>query len=1172
MRIEDILERDIDRHVDGVVKASNNAQLQTEIAEYVITADLEKHLTELLEAYTLPGTPESNGVWIAGFFGSGKSHLLKMLAHLLGDITGSGIDREQVLASFLSKIPASNAILRGALERSSHIPATSLLFNIDEKVDKNEKDQPDALLKVFVQVFYNACGFYGNSPHIARFERGLAKLGHLEAFTEAFPKYYGGKSWEQSREHEVYAEAAVAKAIEEVTGTAVAQPLATYRNNYTVSIESFADEVAQWLDLQPDPKAHLNFFIDEVGQFIGSNTKLMLSLQTIAETLFTRCGGRSWIMVTSQEMMDSIIGDRTKAQQQDFSKIQGRFAVQLKLDSQNVHEVVSKRLLAKKPEVGADLARIYHAHADQFRSMFAFPTGQLQYKNYTSEENFAGIYPFVDYQFSLFQKAMIGLSEYNAFTGRHASVGERSLLGVAKQIGSQMKHEEVGSLATFDRFYDGIEKSILSNVKLNIHTAEANLDDPLAPLAVRVLKTLLMVKYVDGFEASAQSLAVLLNPGLDTNIAQLRGDIDGALNLLESNTLAQRTNFTFSYLTNEEQDVEKAIKAVERNDTKIKKFLNERIVEATGIGAKVRHDVTGTDLGIQRILDGERQGRTEELAAHFVTPFLGKNDDEIRALSMGESGHLFIVLDLSQRTLDELDLYVKTENFVRTQPLSSLVESRRRIVESHQRFNEQRRTALQSQIVEAVSSAQLVHNGADITSVGSDPKGRVHTALQTVIESRYNRILEAKACADLTESSITGILEQQDGLDLAVSSSLDTVVDEVMIQVKAAKTRSTNLTVTALAESFAIPPFGWSLTAVLVALARGVKTDRLRLVLDSRTLVRSEIPGELRNSSKRQLIRIEEVRVQDPAKIAALRSFLAAYRHDASAPSNTEGVIRAVRDELVHQFQEATRLKALDYPFIDAVERVRTTLEPMTHTRPDEWYLDGFLTETDQLLEDKDDVLDPIRGFLNGTQKSIYDNARDYRARTESELTEQDRATADTLSRLLESPTFFRGNAIQQIKSLHDELSTKVGAAVEEDRRHILESLTAQRESLLAGTAYSRAIPAAQERAIARLDAVEKQVIGQTSRSGLALVTQQFETEYGNIIEQLLASRPAPTGGKEPDASTPPPPPPALVRIRNIQINGVPDVLTDSNDVEAYLGALRTKLLGLIDDGKQILR
>ncbi|MEI2834974.1 MAG: hypothetical protein V9G25_09400 [Acidimicrobiia bacterium] len=61
-------------------------------------------------------------------------------------------------------------------------------------------------------------------------------------------------------------------------------------------------------------------FVDEVGQFIGSNTKLMLNLQTIAESLNTKCKGNAWVFVTSQEDMDKVVGDRTKDQGNDFSK------------------------------------------------------------------------------------------------------------------------------------------------------------------------------------------------------------------------------------------------------------------------------------------------------------------------------------------------------------------------------------------------------------------------------------------------------------------------------------------------------------------------------------------------------------------------------------------------------------------------------------------------------------------------------------------------------------------------------------------------------------------------------------------------------------------------------------------------------------------------------------
>jgi len=173
--IEQILAKDIGRPLDGVVKASNSAQLSTEVSEYVITDEVAGHLTDLLEAYTFPGGPQANGVWIAGFFGSGKSHLLKMLAYLLGEVSGSDVARADVVRAFIDKVPVSEAILRGALERSASIPARSLLFNIDEKVDKNEKDQADALLKVFLQVFYDAAGFFGRAPHVAQFERDLIR-------------------------------------------------------------------------------------------------------------------------------------------------------------------------------------------------------------------------------------------------------------------------------------------------------------------------------------------------------------------------------------------------------------------------------------------------------------------------------------------------------------------------------------------------------------------------------------------------------------------------------------------------------------------------------------------------------------------------------------------------------------------------------------------------------------------------------------------------------------------------------------------------------------------------------------------------------------------------------------------------------------------------------------
>jgi hypothetical protein len=87
--------------------------------------------------------------------------------------------------------------------------------------------------------------------------------------------------------------------------------------------------------------------VDEVGQYIADNVKLMTNLQTLAESLATRCRGRAWMVVTAQEEMKTVLGELGKQQGNDFSKIQARFANRMNLTSADVEEVIRKRLLLK---------------------------------------------------------------------------------------------------------------------------------------------------------------------------------------------------------------------------------------------------------------------------------------------------------------------------------------------------------------------------------------------------------------------------------------------------------------------------------------------------------------------------------------------------------------------------------------------------------------------------------------------------------------------------------------------------------------------------------------------------------------------------------------------------------------------------------------------------------
>ena len=92
MKIENLFKKDIFRPINGVVKADqlDEASVWQELDEFVVTTELDQHFSELLRALLRaidnpndPDVADKIGVWVSGFFGSGKSHFIKVLSYLL---------------------------------------------------------------------------------------------------------------------------------------------------------------------------------------------------------------------------------------------------------------------------------------------------------------------------------------------------------------------------------------------------------------------------------------------------------------------------------------------------------------------------------------------------------------------------------------------------------------------------------------------------------------------------------------------------------------------------------------------------------------------------------------------------------------------------------------------------------------------------------------------------------------------------------------------------------------------------------------------------------------------------------------------------------------------------------------------------------------------------------
>ncbi|MBK7352718.1 MAG: BREX system P-loop protein BrxC [Nitrosomonas sp.] len=657
MILKAIFQKPVERPIEGVIKADDEASLRLEIEEYVLTNEVEKRLESFLDAYN--NYEGANGVWVSGFFGSGKSHLLKMLALLLEN---RQIDGASALDLFLPKC-GDNEILRGDLKRAVNIPSKSILFNIDQKADVISKTQIDALLAVFVKVFDEMCGYYGKQGHIAQFERDLDSRGLYENFKSAYESATG-KAWHKGREQALLESKNIAKAYTQVAGGEEASAIGIldkYRNQYRVSIEDFAEQVLAFIERQP-PEFRLNFFVDEVGQYIAENVKLMTNLQTIAESLATKCRGRAWVIVTAQEDMGTVVGEMGKQQGNDFSKIQARFANRMKLTSADVAEVIQKRLLMKNDEGIRLLTDIYHVQSNNFKTLFDFADGSVTYRNFQDRDHFIHCYPFIPYQFALFQSAIQNLSQHNAFEGNIARWAKRSMLGVFQQVAIQIGDHEIGQLATFDLMFEGIRTALKSQIQKAIIQAEHHLG---SPFWIRLLKTLFLVKYVKEFKPTLRNLCVLMLDGFNQDLPALRKQVEASRLWNSRPICSAMVSSTIISLTRE-KDVEQEIKNTEVESSDVAAELEKIVFDHVIKHRKIRYDENGQDYPFSRKLDDRLHGREYELAIHVISPFHENAESEsiLRMQSMGRD-ELMVLMPADERLVRDILMYKRTEKYIR---------------------------------------------------------------------------------------------------------------------------------------------------------------------------------------------------------------------------------------------------------------------------------------------------------------------------------------------------------------------------------------------------------------------------------------------------------------------------------------------------------------------------
>lgn len=1098
MTLKTIFNKPVDRPIEGVIKADDEASLRLEIEEYVLTNEVEKRLESFLDAYN--NYEGANGVWVSGFFGSGKSHLLKMLALLLEN---RQIDGASALDLFLPKC-GDNEILRGDLKRAVAIPSKSILFNIDQKADVISKTQIDALLAVFVKVFDEMCGYYGKQGHIAQFERDLDSRGLYGQFKSAYEST-AGRTWQKGREQALLEAKNIAKAYAQATGGDEASAMGIldkYRSQYRVSIEDFAEQVHTYIERQ-SPDFRLNFFVDEVGQYIAENVKLMTNLQTIAESMATKCRGRAWVIVTAQEDMGTVVGEMGKQQGNDFSKIQARFANRMKLTSADVAEVIQKRLLMKTEEGVRFLSDIYHAQSNNFKTLFDFADGSQTYRNYQDREHFIQSYPFIPYQFALFQSAIQNLSQHSAFEGKHSSVGERSMLGVFQQVAIQIGDHEIGQLATFDLMFEGIRTALKSNIQRAIIQAENHLD---GPFAIRLLKTLFLVKYVKEFKPTLRNLCVLMLDGFNQDLPALRKRVEEALSLLEQQTYVQRNGELYEYLTDEEKDVEQEIKNTEVESSDVAAELEKIVFDHVIKQRKIRYDENGQDYPFSRKLDDRLHGREYELAIHVISLFHENAESEsiLRMQSMGRD-ELLVLMPADERLVRDILMYKRTEKYIRQNISITQQEAVKRILTDKGFQNRERYAELQQRVQSLMGKAKLFVAGADIEIGSEDAQTRVLRGFHELISRAYPNLRMLRGIT-YTENDIAKCLKHsQQGLFGNDATSLAESEQELLAFIQSNNRGGVRTTLKNLLEKFERKPYGWYYAAVLCTLANLCARGKVEVRADGNLLEEDELERALRNTHGHGNVVLEPQVEFTASQVRALKEFFEDFFDAPPRSSEAKALGKetgTALQDLMHQLNPLAA-QASQYPFLNALTPVLEKLKELTG-KPYTWYLTELTRQEDALLDMKESVIDPVRKFMSGPQKGIFDNARKFVQSQEPNFAyiEGDESTQVVAS--LTDPECFKGNRMQQVKTQVETLQGKVTAQIEAEIVKAKETVAALK-GRLCGMAEFSALSGEQQEQVTRpfneFDAaIERQKLIAVIRDTLRWFE---ESDYPQLLAQL---------------------------------------------------------------------
>lgn len=1181
MNFRDLYLKNINREINPAVSADDvtDSTVSTEIDEYVFTDEIINGLADVIGGIK-DGTKSHNGIWVSGYFGSGKSHFMKFADYCLGKKQGEAackrveeaVALRDPLTNGESKSTVTIADWKNIQNWLGTATVDTVLFNIGA-VHNSHASQDQVFTDVFWNQFNKMRGYNEFSVALAQWvEAPLDQAGKFEAFKQKLAD--DGFDWKRDAytlsitELDTILDYAK-ELLPSLSIDAIREHLT--KNDMVLSVNNFLAELKKFVSMKP-ANYRLVFCADEVSQFIDGRKALLLQLQEIVTGFHNSCGGKVWLVCTAQqdlsEMLDTCHINETS---DDFGKIKGRFEIKVSLKGTNVDFITKKRILEKKPEAEIDLRARYKKIQTAIPAQYQLPAG---YESFADETAYVDAYPFVSYQFKLVAQVFNAFRNRD-FVDREVKDSARSVLNVTFGVAKETQDIEVGKFISFDQFFNTMFKGSLTAIG---QRSLKNADDIAAAypgkpdFAHRVVNVLFMVCNLgeaerQTFPATVDNVTTLLLRDLETPKLELKHEVESVTKFLCDKNVLQvipakgTIAETFQFYTEDEIEVATAIKNKTVDTSAMASQFQEVIFRLLAPTAKESYHTGRFSVGVD-ILGRHFLANNAAVAVSFMIDANGELVDTVR-LRNNDNSLCFYLADLyaaDHAFKNDFNWLCQAQMYFRDTPITS--ETRNKTVA---RFREKVAEVLSGRVEPAIRKfleACPIFSGQGELAVSAEKPGdRYRKAMQLHLAHLYSHAGEvdsfpsdAKALAEKIKRPIG----ENEYSAINPPTDAETSVENYL------NAKPADLAVTDIVDHFRREPYGWDENCILYVLNELVRRGMRDFAYHGAAGVTSAVVADKLAKDTAHF----SIRKKSAIDDAVISAFIASWKQ-IFGPTVFGGPVSRTPVELVRNAKEklakciAENQAILDdglgaYLFAEPLKAEKTAFEQWNAEADEETFFKVVAAAAANAAERRN-VTNQVRDFIANQFKKFKTDVVEFAAGNASNAQFLSGEQRDAFAKLVsakDDPTPFANlpsylkiakASKSQFEAIRAEKRTKIDS--------VYNACFDNLEAFAASKNVAREAFADRGRTIAEFKAPDDLMALENRLNTVGA----FDEQQMNRIIAAIPKPPETDGTAKPES--------CLVHLKTKTYKP----LTNEQEVDAYVAGLKAELMKEINSGREVV-